>query len=92
MFYGIVVMMYYYDNNQHHLPHIHVRYQGTEAIFGINDTKMLEGDLPNKQKKLVQAWMEIHKEYLASLNTAIDDMIKPYTFHSFFSWHSQYSS
>ncbi len=78
MFYGIVVMMYYYDNNQHHLPHIHVRYQGTKAIFGINDTRMLEGNLPNKQKKLVQAWMEIHKEELiADWDLAVEGE-KPY--------------
>jgi hypothetical protein len=25
---------------------------------------MIEGDLPNKQKRLVQAWMEIHKDEL----------------------------
>jgi len=28
------------------------------------DSEMLEGDLPNKQKKLVVAWMEIHKDEL----------------------------
>lgn len=60
MFYGIIVMMYYYDNNQHNLPHIHVRYQDSKAIFDIHTTEMLEGDFANKQRKLVQAWMEIH--------------------------------
>jgi len=25
---------------------------------------MIEGDVPNKQKRLVQAWMEIHKDEL----------------------------
>jgi len=25
---------------------------------------MVEGDLPNKQKRLIQAWMEIHKDEL----------------------------
>jgi hypothetical protein len=27
MFYGIIISMYYFDNRQHHVPHIHVRYQ-----------------------------------------------------------------
>mgnify|MGYP000072413900 CR=1 FL=1 len=40
MFYGIVVMMYFYDNKQHHLPHIHVRYQDTKAIFAIDSCEI----------------------------------------------------
>jgi hypothetical protein len=57
-------MLYYYDNKQHNAPHIHVRYQGTKAIFSIETTDMIEGDLPKKQQKLVTAWMEIHKDEL----------------------------
>ena len=58
MFYGIVVMMYYYDNNQQHLPHIHVRYQGTKAIFDISNTKMMEGNLPNKQTNKTRSGLD----------------------------------
>ena len=64
MFYGIVVMIFYYDNKQHNLPHIHVRYQGTKAVFDIDSSEMMEGDLPKKQQKMVSAWMEIHKDEL----------------------------
>jgi hypothetical protein len=64
MFYGIVVMLFYYDNKQHNLPHIHVRYQDSKAIFAIDNAEMIEGNMPNKQKRLVQAWMEIHKDEL----------------------------
>ncbi len=64
MFYGIVIMMFYYDNKQHHLPHIHVRYQDKKAIFSIDNCEMIEGNLPIKQQKLVMAWMEIHKDEL----------------------------
>lgn len=64
MFYGIVVMLFYYNNKQHNLPHIHVRYQDSKAIFDIENAEMIEGNLPNKQKRLVQAWMEIHKDEL----------------------------
>lgn len=66
MFYGIVVTIYYYDNRQHNIPHIHVRYQDTKAIFTIENADMIEGNLPNKQKRLVQAWMEIHKDELVA--------------------------
>ena len=64
MFYGIVVMMYYHDTVRHHLPHIHVRYQNNKASINIEDGTVLDGKLPPKQYKLVQAWIEIHKESL----------------------------
>ncbi len=64
MFYGILVLMYFRDNQRHHLPHIHVRYQGAEAAVSIDDGSVLEGSLPSKQIKMVQAWIEIHKDDL----------------------------
>ncbi len=45
MFYGIVVSMYYIDNKKHHLPHIHIKYQGQEAVFSIPDGELIEGGL-----------------------------------------------
>ncbi|MBM3857484.1 MAG: DUF4160 domain-containing protein [Verrucomicrobia bacterium] len=63
-FYGIIIQMFFYDNARHHLPHIHVLYQDNEAVFSIEDTSIIEGELPNKQRKLVEAWIEIHKEEL----------------------------
>lgn len=78
MFYGIVVSLYFYDNKQHNLPHIHVRYQNTKAIFNIETCEIMEGNLPNKQQKLVSAWMEIHKEELiADWELAMDGQ-QPY--------------
>jgi Domain of unknown function (DUF4160) len=64
MFYGILVLMYFRDNVRHHGPHIHVRYQGVEAAISIEDGLVLDGKLPPKQLKMVQAWIEIHKEEL----------------------------
>ena len=64
MFYGIVVSMYYIDNKKHHLPHIHVKYQGQESVLSIPDGDLLEGELKTNKMKLVQAWIEIHKEDL----------------------------
>lgn len=64
MFYGILVLMFFRDNRRHHLPHIHVRYQGEEAVVSIEDGAILDGTLPPKQLKMVQAWVEIHKEEL----------------------------
>ena len=64
MFYGILVLMYYRDNRRHHLPHVHVRYQDAEAAVSIEEGTIIEGILPNKQLRMVQAWIEIHKESL----------------------------
>jgi hypothetical protein len=64
MFYGILILMFFRDDRRHHLPHIHVRYQGSEAAVSIDDGTLLEGSLPPKQLKMVLAWIEIHKEEL----------------------------
>jgi hypothetical protein len=64
MFFGIVVYLYFFDNQRHHSPHIHAEYGEYEGTFMISDAEMIEGDLPNKQRKLVSAWIEIHKEEL----------------------------
>ena len=64
VFYGLIVMMYFYDNKKHHLPHIHVKYQSDEAVFSIIDGNLIEGKLPKNKIKLVEAWIEIHREDL----------------------------
>ena len=64
MFYGIIVSMYYFDNRQHHVPHIHVKYQDQEAVISIPEGEMLEGTLKANKLRLVQAWIEIHQEEL----------------------------
>ena len=64
MFYGIIISMYYFDNDRHHSPHIHAKHSSDEAVFCIENGEVLEGDINNKTKKLVRAWIEIHKEEL----------------------------
>jgi len=64
MFYGIIVSMYYLDTRQHHLPHIHVRYQEQEVVLSIADGETLGGELKANKLRLVQAWIEIHREDL----------------------------
>lgn len=64
MFYGIIVYMYCMDSKQHHLPHIHARCQGNEAVVALPDGEVLEGDLPKNKMKLLQAWIELHKDEL----------------------------
>ena len=64
MFYGIIIRLYYFDNQQHHMPHIHVHYQEEAAVIEIPSGKLLEGKLKSSKLKLVEAWIEIHKEEL----------------------------
>jgi len=64
MFYGILVSMFFMDNDRHHLPHIHARYQDMKVSIAIEDGHLLDGNLPPRQLKLLQAWIEIHREEL----------------------------
>ena len=64
LFYGLIITMYFYDNRKHHLPHIHVKYNEDEAIFSIESGELIEGSLPKSKVRLVQAWIEIHREDL----------------------------
>ena len=64
MFYGLIISMYYLDNKQHHLPHIHVKYQDEEVIISIPDGNVLDGIIKPNKLKLALAWVEIHKEEL----------------------------
>lgn len=66
MFYGIIIYMYFKDNRQHNKPHIHVRYQGYEAVIAIPDGEILEGNIPNSKMRLVQAWIVLHKDELVA--------------------------
>ena len=64
MFYGILILMYFYDNKKHSRPHIHAEYGEYEASIAIDDGELLSGNLPLSKLKLVQAWIEIHREDL----------------------------
>ena len=72
MFYGIVIRMYFLDDKQHHVPHVHAEYAEHKAVFEILNGSMLAGVLPSGKTKLVQAWIEIHREeLLAAWNLAV---------------------
>jgi hypothetical protein len=52
----------YFD--EHNPPHIHVRYQNESAIFSIPSGDMTEGKFSSRNIRLVQAWIELHREEL----------------------------
>lgn len=63
-FYGIVIAMYRELGGRHHEPHIHVDSGGMKAVFDIETATLMEGTIPNKDRKLVEAWIEIHQAEL----------------------------
>lgn len=64
MFFGIIIRLYLLDNKHHHLPHIHAKYGEYEASIDIGDGEAIAGELPRKQLRLVQAWIELHRDEL----------------------------
>ena len=70
MFFGIIVRMQSERGGRHNKPHIHALYGENEIVVGV-DGEILEGDFPNKQLKLLLAWIAIHEDELkAELGTA----------------------
>jgi hypothetical protein len=66
MFYGIIISLYFLDNKHHNAPHIHAKYAESEASIAISDGEILAGELPRKQLRLVQAWIELRRDELAA--------------------------
>jgi len=48
----------------HLQPHFHVKYAENEATINIETGDLIKGFLANKQLRLVQAWVEIHRDEL----------------------------
>ena len=62
-FFGIIVRMYKENGGKHKMPHIHAEYSGDEVVVTL-DGEILEGEIPKPKMKLLDAWMEIHREDL----------------------------
>jgi len=62
-FFGIIVRMYREVGGKHNMPHIHAEYSGDEIVIALDGT-ILEGGIPKNKLKLLEAWMEIHREDL----------------------------
>lgn len=61
LFFGITIFLN--TRGEHNPPHIHARYGDFTAAFEIA-TGELVGEFPLRQTRLVQAWIEIHREDL----------------------------
>jgi hypothetical protein len=63
-FFGIIIRMYMEVGGQHHLPHFHAYYQEDAAVFSLDPIELIAGALPRKQRRLVEAWGEMHQAEL----------------------------
>ena len=60
-FFGIYVRMYFDD---HAPPHVHVEYQGREAMVAIEDGHIVKGSLPQRAHSIVRQWCIDHHDEL----------------------------
>jgi hypothetical protein len=63
MFFGIIIRMYYAPG-EHNPPHIHGYYQDYKIVIGISECDVLYGEMPARHLRLIQAWIEIHRDEL----------------------------
>ena len=55
IFFGCVVQMYW---RNHSPPHVHVVYQGLEALFAIETGEIIAGEIPPAVARLIRGWIE----------------------------------
>lgn len=63
-FFGIVIRMFVEVGGPHHRPHFHAYYQDHTAVFTVDTVECLGGSVPTAQRRLVEAWAEIHRDEL----------------------------
>jgi hypothetical protein len=63
-FYGIIIKLFFGD---HPPPHFHAVYGEDVGLFNIETLEMIEGDLPNRAKKLVIEWAKTYKGELKEM-------------------------
>jgi hypothetical protein len=63
-FFGIIVRMFAETRAPHHGPHFHAYYQDEVGIFSIDPVEMIAGSLSTRQRRLVEAWAELHQPEL----------------------------
>jgi len=59
-FFGVIIRMYIEAHEPHHVPHFHAYYQHEVAIYGIDPVDLIAGSLPRRQRRLAEAWAELH--------------------------------
>lgn len=64
-FFGIIIGMFAEPGAPHHRTHFHAYYQNHVAIFSIDKVELINGSLPSRERRLVEAWAELHQGELS---------------------------
>ena len=73
-FFGFIVQMYW---NDHPPPHIHVYYQGLEALVRIDDGEVFLGELPRGARRVIRDWVNLRRAELMA-NWERGRMLQPF--------------
>jgi hypothetical protein len=57
-FFGIIIRMFTEPAGPHHRPHFHAYYLDDVGIFAIDPIEIMAGGMPQRQRRLVEAWAE----------------------------------
>ena len=49
---------------EHGVPHFHARYGGQVAVFTVESSKRIRGELPRRAERLVREWADLHRDEL----------------------------
>ena len=63
-FYGIIIKLFFGD---HPPPHFHAVYGEYNGLFSIEQLEMIEGDLPNRAKKMIIEWADFYQDELMEM-------------------------
>lgn len=77
-FFGIIVRMYAEVTGVHHVPHFHAYYQDEVGIYGLDPIELIAGSLPTRQRRLVEAWAELHQAELLKDWQLLQEGHKPF--------------
>jgi len=71
MFSETIIRMFSETASPHHETHFHAYYQDEVGVFAIDPVELFAGALPQRQRRFVEAWAELHQEELLAAWTLL---------------------
>ena len=63
---GLPFVWFTEAGSSHHVAHFHAYCQDEIGIFSVDPVELLAGSLPRRQRRLVEAWAELHQAELGA--------------------------